>query len=96
MHGSTKQMVDYLVASLVERGVNVEEFNLAVTDIGKLVISLVDAATIVVGVPTVLAGLILWQSMASFLPMLFAPRPSSFPSSALMAGEARPLRHSRA
>jgi flavorubredoxin len=56
MHGSTKQMVDYLVAALVEKGVNVEQFNLAVTDIGKLAITLVDAATIVVGVPTVLAG----------------------------------------
>lgn len=56
MHGSTKQMVDYLVAALAERGVNVEQFNLAVTDIGKLAITLVDAATIVVGVPTVLAG----------------------------------------
>jgi hypothetical protein len=29
-------MVDYLGAALVERGVNVEQFNLAVTDIGKL------------------------------------------------------------
>jgi flavorubredoxin len=56
IHGSTKQMVDYLVAALVERGVNVEQFNLAVTDIGKLAITLVDAATIVVEVPTVLAG----------------------------------------
>jgi flavorubredoxin len=56
MHGSTRQMVDYLVAALVERGVNVEQFNLAVSDIGKVAITLVDAATIVVGTPTVLAG----------------------------------------
>lgn len=56
MHKSTKQMVDYFVAVLVEKGVNVEQFNLAVTDIGKLAITLVDAATIVVGTPTVLAG----------------------------------------
>jgi len=56
MHKSTERMVDYLVAALVEKGVNVEQFNLAVTDIGKLAITLVDAATIVVGVPTVLAG----------------------------------------
>jgi flavorubredoxin len=56
MHGSTKHMADYLVAALAERSVNVEQFNLAVTDIGKLAITLVDAATIVVGVPTVLAG----------------------------------------
>jgi flavorubredoxin len=56
MHESTKQMVDYLLAALVDRGVNVEVFNLAVTDIGKLAIALVDAGSIVVGTPTVLAG----------------------------------------
>ncbi|MFO8086101.1 MAG: FprA family A-type flavoprotein [Desulfobacterales bacterium] len=56
MHGSTRQLVDHLVSGLVERGVRVELFNLTVTDIGKLAMSLVDAATIVVGVPTVLGG----------------------------------------
>ncbi|MDX9787648.1 MAG: FprA family A-type flavoprotein [Desulfobacterales bacterium] len=56
MHGSTRQLVDHLVSSLVERGVRVELFNLAVTDIGKLAMALVDAATVVVGVPTVLVG----------------------------------------
>jgi len=56
MHNSTKQMVDFLVSSLIEKGVAVEEFNLAVTDIGKLAIALVDAGTIVIGTPTVLAG----------------------------------------
>ena len=56
MHGSTRQMVDYLVSALVENGVRVEQFNLVSADIGKLAMSLVDAATIVVGTPTVLAG----------------------------------------
>lgn len=56
MHGSTRQLVDHLVSSLVGHGVRVELFNLAVTDIGKLAMALVDAATVVVGVPTVLAG----------------------------------------
>ncbi|HOB69383.1 MAG TPA: FprA family A-type flavoprotein, partial [Syntrophorhabdaceae bacterium] len=56
MHGSTRMMVDRLASNLVEKGVRVELFNLAVTDIGKLAMALVDAATIVVGVPTVLAG----------------------------------------
>jgi len=56
MHNSTKQMVDFLVSLLIEKGVAVEEFNLAVTDIGKLAIALVDAGTIVIGTPTVLAG----------------------------------------
>jgi len=56
MHGSTEQMVDHLVSALVENGVRVELFNLTVTDIGKLAMALVDAATVVVGTPTVLAG----------------------------------------
>ncbi len=56
MHGSTGQMVDHLAAALVDQGVRVELFNLAVTDIGKLAMALVDAATMVVATPTVLAG----------------------------------------
>lgn len=56
MHGSTKKMVEYFVAALVERGITVKQFNLAKTDIGKLAMALVDAATIVIGSPTVLVG----------------------------------------
>jgi flavorubredoxin len=54
MHGSTEKMVDHLIGSLVEQGVKVEPFNLAVTDLGKLAMSLVDAATVVFGTPTVM------------------------------------------
>ncbi len=56
MHGSTQIMVDYLVSTLVEHGVKVRLFDLSVTDIGKLAIALVDAATIVIGTPTVHVG----------------------------------------
>jgi len=56
MHGSTKKMVEYFVAALVERGITVKQFNLAKTDIGKLAMALVDTATIVIGSPTVLVG----------------------------------------
>ncbi len=56
MHGSTEEMVNYLVEALAERGVGVEQFNLVATDLGKLAVALVDAATIVVGTPTVLGG----------------------------------------
>lgn len=56
MHGSTKKMVEYFVNALMERGITVKQFNLAKTDIGKLAMALVDAATIVVGSPTVLVG----------------------------------------
>jgi flavorubredoxin len=56
MHDSTRKMIEYFVDALIERGITVKQFNLSVTDIGKLAISLVDAATIVLGSPTVLTG----------------------------------------
>lgn len=56
MHGSTTKMVKRLAASLVDHGVRVELFDLAVTDIGKLATVLLDAATVVVGTCTVLTG----------------------------------------
>jgi len=56
MHGSTELMVKRLADSLVKRGVKVHLFDLSVTDIGALAITLVDAATIVVATPTVHIG----------------------------------------
>jgi len=56
MHGSTHKMVTYFVEALARGGVTVKQFDLTVTDIGKLAMSLVDAATVVIGTPTVLAG----------------------------------------
>lgn len=56
MHGSTEEMVRYLTKSLTERGIPVQPFNLTVTDLGALAVSLVDAATIVIGAPAVLVG----------------------------------------
>jgi len=56
MHDSTRKMVEYFVDALIERGITVKQFNLTAIDIGKLAISLVDTATIVVGSPTVLTG----------------------------------------
>ncbi len=56
MHGSTAKMAAYLTDALAARGVKVQLFDLAVTDIGKLAIALVDAATLIVGTPTVHVG----------------------------------------
>jgi flavorubredoxin len=56
MHGSTKKMVDYFVDALMERGIIVKPFDLTRTDVGELAMALVDAATIVIGSPTVLVG----------------------------------------
>jgi len=56
MHDSTRKMVEHFVDALIERGITVKQFNLSVADIGKLAMSLVDAATIVLGSPTVLTA----------------------------------------
>ncbi len=56
MHGSTELMVDRLICALAEKNITAFKFDLAVTDLGKLAMSLVDAATIVIGTPTVHFG----------------------------------------
>jgi flavorubredoxin len=56
MHGSTRSMVEYFTGALVQRGVTVKRFDLAATDVGKLAMALVDAATVVIGAPTALVG----------------------------------------
>ncbi|HEX3001134.1 MAG TPA: FprA family A-type flavoprotein [Methanoregula sp.] len=56
MHGSTQILVDHLVGALIQWGVEVKPFHLSHTDIGELAYALVDAATVVVGTPTVLFG----------------------------------------
>jgi len=56
MHNSTRKMVEYLADILIEKGIKVRQFDLTTIDIGKLAIALVDAATIVLGSPTVLTG----------------------------------------
>jgi flavorubredoxin len=56
MHDSTRKMVEHFVEALIERDITVKQFNLTVTDIGQLAMALVDAATLVLGSPTVLTG----------------------------------------
>jgi len=56
MHGSVEEMVYILSEELMKKGITVKLFNLSRTDIGALAIALVDAATIVIASPTVLAG----------------------------------------
>jgi len=74
MHGSTRIMVDHLASALSRRNVGVELFNLSVTDIGKLAMSLVDAGSIVLGAPTVLAGPHPLAAYAAFLANALRPK----------------------
>ncbi len=74
MHGSTEKMVQYIVSALAARDVKVLQFNLAVTDLGKLAISLVDAATIIVGTPTFHTGAHPSAFYASYLANILRPK----------------------
>jgi len=74
MHGSTHKMVEYLVEALIKRGVTVKQFDLTATDIGKLAMALVDAATVVIGTPTVLAGPHPNVAYATFLANALRPK----------------------
>ena len=74
MHGSTAILVERLVETLMRKGVTVEQFNLPYTDIGKLAMSLVDAATVVIGTPTVLAGPHPAAAYAAFLANALRPK----------------------
>lgn len=56
MHDSTRRAVDFLADELTNKKIAVKTFNLTKTDLGSLAIALVDAATIIIATPTVLAG----------------------------------------
>ncbi|MCD6474568.1 MAG: FprA family A-type flavoprotein [Thermoplasmata archaeon] len=56
MHGSTRKMVDHLIDALTSRGIEVRARNLITTNLGELAMDLVDAATIIIATPTMLAG----------------------------------------
>jgi len=74
MHGSTEHMVDHLIDALTERDIVVKPFNLTVTDLGELAISLVDAATVVFATPTVLTGPHPAMVYAAYLANILRPK----------------------
>jgi len=74
MHDSTRTMIEHFAGALIERGITVRQFKLSTTDIGKLAISLVDAATIVIGSPTVLTGAHPMAAYAAILANALRPK----------------------
>jgi len=74
MHHSTAAMVRHLEKALADRGIPAHPFNLTVTDLGELAMALVDAATVVLGTPTVLTGPHPSAVYAAYLVKLLKPR----------------------
>ena len=73
MHGSTGKMVMHLKDSLEKKGIKVIDFHLTEDDLGDLAAALIDAATIVIGAPTVLAGPHPQAVYAAFLARVLRP-----------------------
>ncbi len=74
MHDSTRRMVMHLAEALVARGVRVDLVPLETLDIGRLSSAIVDAATIVLASPTVLAGAHPQVAYAAFLANALRPK----------------------
>lgn len=74
MHESTRMMVEHFTRALIQRGITVRQFNLVSADLGRLAISLVDAATIVMGSPTVLTGAHPKAAYAAFVTNALRPK----------------------
>jgi len=74
MHGSVEKMVEYFIDSLAKQGIDVIPFNLTVTDIGELAMTLVDAATLIVATPTVLTGMHPSALYATYLANALRPK----------------------
>jgi flavorubredoxin len=74
MHDSTRDMVEHFVDALTERDIKVRQFNLTGVDIGELAMAIVDAATIVIGSPTVLVGAHPTAAYATFLANALRPK----------------------
>ncbi len=74
MHGSTKEIAGYFARSLEEKGIKVIAFDLAEADIGEIAMALVDAATAVIGSPTVLTGPHPKAVFASYLVKALRPK----------------------
>jgi flavorubredoxin len=74
MHGSTEKIAGYFINALEKRKITVKAFNLADADIGEIAMALVDAATAVIGSPTVLAGTHPKAIFAAFLVKVLRPK----------------------
>ncbi len=74
MHESTKKMAEHFANALIRRNIVVRQFNLTSTDLGRLAIAMVDAATVVLGSPTVLTGAHPKVAYAAFVANALRPK----------------------
>lgn len=73
MWGSTEKLVREMAETLLSRGVDVRLYNLAVSDLGDIARELVDSRAVVLGSPTVLAGMHPLALQGAYLVKAFKP-----------------------
>ncbi len=74
MHGSTKRAVEIFAEYLDNKNIPYRIFDLSVSDIGEIAMSLVDAGALVVATPTVLTGMHPLALYATYLVSIFKPK----------------------
>jgi len=68
-------MIEYLADKLMDEGLSVKLHNIVNSDIGEIAVDLVDASTVVIGTPMVLAGV--HPLMAGAIYLVNALRPKT-------------------
>ena len=74
MHGSTKRAVEIFAEHLDNKNIPYRIFDLPVSDIGEIAMSLVDAGALVVATPTVLTGMHPLALYATYMVSILKPK----------------------
>lgn len=78
MHGSTQTMVEYLTTKLIEKGVEVEPYDISKADLGELTMATVDAATIILAAPTVLTNMHPMAELVAYWVSILRPKAKAY------------------
>lgn len=78
MHGSTQAMVEYLTSKLIEKGVEVEPYDISKADLGELTMVTVDAATIILAAPTILTNMHPMAELVAYWVSILRPKAKAY------------------
>jgi len=78
MHGSTQAMVEYLSNVLIEKGVEVEPYDISKVDLGELTMATVDAATIILAAPTILTNMHPMAELVAYWVSILRPKAKAY------------------
>lgn len=78
MHGSTQAMVEYLTSKLIEKGVEVQPYDISKADLGELTMATVDAATIILAAPTILTNMHPMAELVAYWVSILRPKAKAY------------------